>query len=333
MPQPYDGAEYTLLKGTTANATHWTMVAKCSGCTTYQGGDGEMTTLNGTGVVEFAWAQGTSAVTEPANNASTFGVHAAFGKWHHDLNAARNANFDALVKANILPGGVATTTAPSSTTATATTLSTTVKPSGTGSTKIPTSCAGAGNPKFSSVLATGWKATKILGGLTSPRTIVFDSEGNMLVIQNGKGVTFHVMSPDGCITSTKTLISLNTLNHGLELSADGKTLYASSSTTVYSWPYTANGASTSVGTRGQVVTGMYNGGKYCLDIYHFQMPSIQVHFSNYLLTRFHYRLPYQSYASDIKSKPQFAGRFSWLKRQFRLRGWKQGHRSCDCQGF
>lgn len=260
MPQPYDGAEYTLLKGTTANATHWTMTAKCSGCTTYQGGDGEMTTLNGTGVVEFAWAQGTSAVTEPANNASAFGVHAAFGKWHHDLNAARNANFDALVSANLLPV-VATTTAATSTTAAPTTLSTTAKPTTTGSTKIPTSCSGAGTPKFSSVLATGWKATKILGGLTSPRTIVFDSQGNMLVIQNGKGISYHVMSPDGCITSTKTLVSLNTLNHGLELSADGKTLYASSSTTVYSWPYTANGASTSVGTRGQVVTGMYNGGK------------------------------------------------------------------------
>jgi hypothetical protein len=262
MPAGYDGAEYTLLKGTTSNATHWTMVARCRGCTQWQGSDGEIATLNATGATTFAFAQGTSAIPEPANNASDFSVHAKFGTWNHDLNAARNLNFDNWVANNIEAPVVVTTSSKVSSTIKPTTLTTsTTKPVATGGkVSIPSSCAGAGNPQFSSVLASGWKATKVLGGLTSPRSIVFDSLGNMLVIQNGKGITVHTMTADGCISATKTLVAANNLNHGLALSIDGKTLYASTSTTVYSWPYTAS--SQSVGTRGTVVTGMYNGGSH-----------------------------------------------------------------------
>ncbi|EHK97141.1 hypothetical protein M7I_7153 [Glarea lozoyensis 74030] len=68
------------------------------------------------------------------------------------------------------------------------------------------------------------------------------------------------MTAEGCISATKTLVAANNLNHGIALSIDGKTLYASTSTTVYSWPYTAS--SQTVGTRGTVVTGMYNGGSH-----------------------------------------------------------------------
>lgn len=243
------------MKGTTSNSTHWTMVARCRGCTSYQNSEAEQTTLNGQGTVEFAWAQGTSGVQTPASNTSAFGVHDLIGKWQHDLNAARSPDFESWVAANLLETAPPVTTTPT-TTSTSTTLTTTAKPTSTG--KVPASCPGAGNPKFQSVLASGWKATKILGGLTSPRSIVFDTAGNMLVIQNGKGISLHVMSADGCITSTKMLVSQNNLNHGISLSVDGKTLYASSSTTVYAWPYTV--ASTSVGARTNVITGMYNGG-------------------------------------------------------------------------
>jgi hypothetical protein len=262
MPAPYDGAAYTPLKGTTSNTTHWTMMARCRGCTQWQGSDGEIATLNATGATTFAWAYGTSAITEPANNASNFGVHAKFGTWNHDLNAAQNKNFDSWVASNVEAPVVTTTPSVSSTTtAKATTLTTsTTKPVATGKVSIPASCSGAGNPQFSSVLASGWKATKVLGGLTSPRSIVFDLLGNMLVIQNGKGISVHTMTADGCISATKTLVAANNLNHGLALSQDGKTLYASTSTTVYSWPYTAS--SQTVGTRGTVITGMYNGGSH-----------------------------------------------------------------------
>jgi glucose/arabinose dehydrogenase len=68
------------------------------------------------------------------------------------------------------------------------------------------------------------------------------------------------MGTDGCITSTKMLISQNNLNHGIAISADGKTLYASSMTQAYSWPYDA--AAGTLGTRATIITGMYNGGSH-----------------------------------------------------------------------
>jgi glucose/arabinose dehydrogenase len=50
------------------------------------------------------------------------------------------------------------------------------------------------------------------------------------------------------------------LNHGIAMSPDGKTLYASSMTQVYSWPY--NAAAATIGTRTLLVTGMFNGGSH-----------------------------------------------------------------------
>lgn len=268
LPQAYDGAEYTLLKGTKANSTYWTMVARCKGCTSWQANDGSQAVLNGTGTAQFAWAQGTTPVNEPANNNSAFSMHQSYGKWTHDLNAARTSNFGTWVASNLLVVPI-TSSISQSTTKVSTSISRTLSTISTSTTtsskatstvvkgRIPASCSGAGAPKFSSVLASGWKATKVLGGLTSPRSIVFDSAGNMLVVQSGKGISYHTMTADGCISSTKTLISLNSLNHGIQLSADGKTLYASSMTQVYSWPYTAS--SGAVGTRATIITGMFNG--------------------------------------------------------------------------
>ena len=257
MPLGYDGAEHFLLKGTETNSTHWTVNALCKGCTGWQSNEDERFALNGTGIVQFAFAYGTSAVENPARNDSAFNVHAGYSKWYHDLNAARIDNFDSLVKANLL-------TPPTATGAPApTTVVTSVKPTGTTGSKapaaIPADC-NAGAPSFSSKLASGWKATKILGGLTSPRSIQFDSAGNMLVVQSGKGISYHVMADTGCITSTKMLVTLNSLNHGIALSADGKTLFASSMTQAYSWPYDA--AAGTVGTRATIITGMVNGGSH-----------------------------------------------------------------------
>ena len=264
VPQPYDQAEYTLLKGTSSNATHWTMTARCRGCTSWQDSEDKLAVLNGTGTTEFAWARGTNAVQNPTNNQSSFNVHQSTEKWIHDLNAARSANFNSWVASNLL-APMATTTIQSTTSSatsrpTSTTLTTVVAPTNTAKAAIPASCAGAGNPSFSSVLASGWKATKVVGGLTNPRTMVFDTAGNMLVVQNGKGISIHSIGADGCITSTSMLVSLNSLNHGIVFSADGKTLYASSMTQVYAWPYTAS--SKTVGTRTTVITGMFSGGSH-----------------------------------------------------------------------
>lgn len=236
------------------------MNALCKGCTGWQNVDDVRTALNGTGTTEFAWAYGTSAVENPAKNDTAFTVHAAYGKWIHDLNAARIDNFDSLVKSNLLTKPTAAN--PSASAPAATTIVTSVKSTATSAAKaaIPASCSGAGNAAFQSVLASGWKATKVVGGLTNPRSIVFDSAGNMLVVQNGKGISYYAMGADGCTTSSKMLVSLNSLNHGIVLSADGKTLYASSMTQVFAWPYDA--AAGTVGTRSTIITGMYNGGSH-----------------------------------------------------------------------
>jgi hypothetical protein len=255
LPQGYDQAEHFYLKGTETNSTHWTVNALCSGCTGWQSNEDVRYALNGTGTTEFAWAYGTSAVEDPARNDSAFNVHAAYGKWTHDLNLGHNDNFEALVKSNLLTAPVAAPVA--------STLATSVAPSATAKAAvgaIPASCSGAGSPAFAGVLASGWKATKVAGGLTNPRSIQFDTAGNMLVVQSGKGITYYVMGEDGCPKSNKVLVSLNSLNHGIALSVDGKTLYASSMTQAYSWPYDATAGT--VGTRTTIITGMVNGGSH-----------------------------------------------------------------------
>ena len=260
LPQGYDGAEHTLLKGTTTNATHWTLIARCRGCTSYHDVDENLAVLNGTGTAQFAWAHGTTGLENPALNTSAFNVHQEFGKWTHDLNSSRSPMFESWVSSNLLVPAAGSSSSSSSAAPTTLSTATSAAPTPKASTaapkaSIPASCSGAGTAAFQGVLASGWKGTKVLGGLTSPRSIVFDTAGNMLVVQSGKGISYHVMSPDGCVTSTKMLVSLNSLNHGIALTPDGKTLYASSMTQAFAWPYDA--AAGTVGTRSTVITGMF----------------------------------------------------------------------------
>jgi len=262
LPLTYEDSEYILLKGTSANSTHWRLNALCKRCTSWIANDESEYVLNGTGVVEFAWAQGTNAVEDPSSNSSAFNAHKSFGKWNHDLNAARSKDFGSWVSANLLAPAPAPSSAPSAAPSASqppTTIVTSALPKKTQAAVIPASCSGAGSPAFQGKLAAGWKATKVLGGLTLPRQIVFDPAGNMLVVQAGKGITYHTMTPEGCVASSKTLISQTNLNHGIALTKDGKTLYASAQTIVYSWPYNTAGT---VGTRATVITGMYSGGSH-----------------------------------------------------------------------
>lgn len=258
LPLGYDGAEHSYLKGTKTNATHWTVNAICKGCTGWQNNEDERYALNGTGTTQFAWAYGVSSVEDPARNDSAFNVHAAYGKWIHNLDTARIENFDSLVNANLLTAPIASPSANPTTVVTSVVPSSTSKPAAPAA--IPASCSGAGSPTFQGSLAAGWKATKVAGGLTAPRSIQFDGAGNMLVVQSGKGISYHKMGTDGCVASTKMLISQNNLNHGIAMSPDGKTLYASSMTQAYSWPYDA--AAGTLGTRTTIITGMFNGGSH-----------------------------------------------------------------------
>ncbi|KAL8675727.1 MAG: hypothetical protein Q9186_007649 [Xanthomendoza sp. 1 TL-2023] len=80
-------------------------------------------------------------------------------------------------------------------------------------------------------------------GLTKPRSIAFDSAGNLMVVESGVGITNLALQDAGgtCLSvkSRKAVIEDSDLNHGLALSQDGKKLYASTSEAAFSWSYDA----------------------------------------------------------------------------------------------
>ena len=110
-------------------------------------------------------------------------------------------------------------------------------------------------------VADGYVARLVANGLTDPRGIKFDSQGALLVVESGFGITALniVDAGKGCLRagSRQTVISDSTLNHGIEISNDGSTLYASSSEAVYRWTYSpASQSNTSAPTT--LVTNMTN---------------------------------------------------------------------------
>ncbi|ORY07803.1 soluble quino protein glucose/sorbosone dehydrogenase [Clohesyomyces aquaticus] len=93
-------------------------------------------------------------------------------------------------------------------------------------------------------VAPGWTVQVIASGLKDPRGIIFDSSGHLLVVQQGHGISSLSLTNDAgaCVRAEgapKDIIVDSELNHGIELSPDGKTLYASSTQAVYSWDYDA----------------------------------------------------------------------------------------------
>ena len=102
---------------------------------------------------------------------------------------------------------------------------------------FPAQCSGVTAARYAYGIADGWQITKIAGSLKQPRSLVFDPNGNLIILQASTGISAHTFGPDGCINSTTSLATNRALNHGLALSPDGKTLYASSATTVWAWDY------------------------------------------------------------------------------------------------
>ncbi|GJN66878.1 hypothetical protein PLICBS_000900 [Purpureocillium lilacinum] len=118
-------------------------------------------------------------------------------------------------------------------------------------------------PTSSPVTAPGVAYKVLLNDLARPRGVVTDAQGNLLVVeQGGKGVRRVVLDDgagvDVCVKESAQLIDESTLNHGIALSGDGKTLFASSSTDVYAYSYDA--AKGTAGTGKKVITGMDQGG-------------------------------------------------------------------------
>lgn len=93
-PTPYAGATYTVLPGSGANATHWTLNALAKGVSSFG-----TTKLNPSSTaVSLAYAQSGTKPNTPADPNSRFGIHNARGKWSHDFAAAKNADWAALVE-------------------------------------------------------------------------------------------------------------------------------------------------------------------------------------------------------------------------------------------
>ncbi|KAK4173043.1 soluble quino protein glucose/sorbosone dehydrogenase [Triangularia setosa] len=111
------------------------------------------------------------------------------------------------------------------------------------------------------VVANGWQAQLVAGGLTKPRSIQFDETGALLVVESGKGISRHRFTDNGgtCLRANHShmLVELQGLNHGLGLSNDGTTLYASTAESVFAWSYNARGGAVTSLPR-TLVTNMSN---------------------------------------------------------------------------
>ncbi|KAJ4296485.1 hypothetical protein N0V90_006530 [Kalmusia sp. IMI 367209] len=119
------------------------------------------------------------------------------------------------------------------------------------------------NPARPATFASGYSGRVVVNGLKGPRSIIFDNQGNLLTTeQSAYGVRYIQLTDNGgtnvCVKSQKQLIADSSINHGIALTPDGKKLFVSSQTTVWSWDY--DGTTGTVSNKKTVVTGMSNSG-------------------------------------------------------------------------
>lgn len=104
----------------------------------------------------------------------------------------------------------------------------------------------------------GFVAWEWASGLQEPRGVLVDDDGNVLVATEGNIVALWDADADGVSNDEEraTIATASGLNHGIAL--DGGYLYASSSSTVYRWPYAAT--RTDLGTPETVIETIPTGG-------------------------------------------------------------------------
>ncbi|WAO89015.1 Hypothetical protein NCS54_00638700 [Fusarium falciforme] len=116
------------------------------------------------------------------------------------------------------------------------------------------------------VAADGWAYRLIASDLSQPRGILFNTEDALLVVEQGTGLVHLEFEDQGqtCLPVRRqtTLLENEGLTHGIALSEDGRTLYASTQRDVYSWPYDPSGPSLSTTSRRTLVTNMGNPGSH-----------------------------------------------------------------------
>ncbi|KIE02069.1 NHL repeat-containing protein, partial [Metarhizium majus ARSEF 297] len=118
-------------------------------------------------------------------------------------------------------------------------------------------------PKSDPQTAPGVTFKVLANDLSKPRGVIADPKGNLLVVEAGAKGVRRIELDDGkgldtCVTKSSSLVDDKTLNHGIELSSDGKTLFVSSSTDVYAYDYDAEKGT--VGKAKNIITGMDQGG-------------------------------------------------------------------------
>ncbi|KAF4990093.1 hypothetical protein FDECE_14501 [Fusarium decemcellulare] len=132
------------------------------------------------------------------------------------------------------------------------------------------------------VAADDWSYSLIASDLSRPRGILFDTEGALIVVDTGVGILHLELEDQGrtCLRVRKKTVLLenedasylygqtpmsytNTmpqLNHGIALSKDGRTLYASTDDKVFSWSYDPSSPSLSSSSSRTIVSNMTNSG-------------------------------------------------------------------------
>ncbi|KAI0401712.1 iron reductase domain protein [Xylaria palmicola] len=98
-PVPYTGATYKVLKGSTANATHWTLTALCSGCASWTADNAKAALNPNDKAAKLAYALAATAPPQPANNASSISKHTIHSTFTLDLAAAKTEKFGTYVEA------------------------------------------------------------------------------------------------------------------------------------------------------------------------------------------------------------------------------------------
>ncbi|RYP10055.1 hypothetical protein DL764_000913 [Monosporascus ibericus] len=124
-------------------------------------------------------------------------------------------------------------------------------------------CENVLRPSYSPpVPGSGWTARLIATELTSPRGMLFDSNNNLLVVEQGAGIRRLSFADGGdtCLELTQMtwVLEDERLTHGIALSNDGGTLFFSTAEEVLASSYDA-GSAALTGAQHIVVNNMSNG--------------------------------------------------------------------------
>ncbi|KAK0742325.1 hypothetical protein B0T21DRAFT_434412 [Apiosordaria backusii] len=123
-------------------------------------------------------------------------------------------------------------------------------------------CAISLTPSYEVKVAQGWTAHLLARNLGTARGIKLDDRGGLLVVSSQRGI-IHLNVTDRASTcpyviNNTTVVEDDRLNHGIELSPNGRTLYASSRESVWAWDYDPSNASAT--NRREIITNMTNTG-------------------------------------------------------------------------